>query len=51
MTDLMPSTTNVFQAALAVMQSASDLFGTGSPTFQAIGQALAAVGLSRPAAN
>ena len=51
MTDLMPSTPNVFQAALAVMQSASDLFGTGSATFQAIGQALVAVGLLGPAAN
>ena len=49
MTDLMPSAPTIGQAALAVVQSASDLFGTGSATHQAIGQALLAVGLLRPA--
>ena len=51
MTDLMPSAPTIGQAALAVVQSASDLFGTGSATHQAIGQALLAVGLLQPAAN
>ena len=51
MTDLMPSSPSVFMAADVIVQSASDLFGTGSATYQAIGQALLAVGLLRPAAN
>ena len=49
MADLMPSAPTIGQAARAVVQSASDLFGTGSATHQAIGQALLAVGLLRPA--
>ncbi len=51
MTDLMPSAPHIGQAAVAVVQSAADLFGTGSATHQAIGQALVAVGLLRPAAD
>ncbi len=49
MTDLMPSTPNVFMAANAILQSAVDLFGAGSATHEAIGQALVAVGLLSPA--
>lgn len=49
MTDLMPSSPTVFQAAGAVVQSAADLFGPGSAALQAIGQAMVAVGLLRPA--
>ena len=45
MTDLMPSTPNVFMAADAIVQSAADLFGVDSATYLAIGQALVAVGL------
>ena len=49
MTDLMPSSPHIGQAALAILQSAADLFGPDSATYQAIGQALLAVGLLQPA--
>lgn len=51
MTDLMPNSPHISMAADAIVQSAVDLFGTGSATHQAIGQALTAVGLLLPAAD
>ena len=45
MTDLMPNTVSMPMAADVIRQSAIDLFGFGSPTHNAIAQALDAVGL------
>ena len=51
MTDLMPSSPHMGMAARAIVQSAADLFGPGSATHLAIGEAMVAVGLLLPAAN
>ena len=51
LTDLMPNSPNMGMAAGAIVQSAADLFGVGSAAHRAVGQALVAVGLLRPAAN
>ena len=51
MTDLMPSQVHMAMASGAIVQSAADLFGVGSTTYQAIRQALVAVGLLAPVAN
>ncbi len=45
MTDLMPPSASLRDAALAIRQSAVDLFGDGSTTHREIRQALLAVGL------
>ena len=47
MTDLMPPTASLSDAANAIDQSAIDLFGTGSATHTAVTQALRAVGFVR----
>ena len=51
LTELMPNSPNMGMAAGTIVQSAADLFGVGSSTHRAVGQALVAVGLLRPAAN
>ena len=51
MTDLMPSSPHMGMAASAVVQSASDLFGSDSATYRAINEGMVAVGLLLPAAN
>ena len=51
MTDLMPNHPHMATAALAIVQSAADLFGPDSATVQAIGQAMVGVGLLRPAGS
>jgi Zn-dependent metalloprotease len=45
MKDLMPNSPSLPTAALAVYQSAVDLYGANSPAARAIGQAMVAVGL------
>ena len=47
MADLMPPDASLYDAALAIQQSAFDLFGAGSPTFTAITEALLAVGFEQ----
>ena len=51
MTDLMPNAPNMPMGARVIVQSAADLFGAGSTTHQAIGQAFVAVGLLPRAAD
>ena len=47
MADLMPPDASLYIAALAIQQSAFDLFGAGSPTFTAVTEALLAVGFGQ----
>ena len=47
MADLMPPDASLYDAAMAIQQSAFDLFGAGSPTFTAVTEALMAVGFEQ----
>ena len=51
MTDLMPSSPHMGMAASAIVQSASDLFGSESAVYRAIDEAMDAVGLLLPASR